>query len=90
MEHPHLKSFHFRVSFSRANIQINVAIVDLFFQKPSHPDQESDELKTCGCDKPTKERTSWKYHNLGRRFWNCHNSLTMSYLMGTTRTLLER
>ncbi|CAH1416731.1 unnamed protein product [Lactuca virosa] len=38
--------------------------------------RESDELKTCRCDKPTKERTSWKYHNLGRRFWNCRNSLT--------------
>nr|KAJ0189786.1 hypothetical protein LSAT_V11C800430340 [Lactuca sativa] len=31
---------------------------------------------TCGCEKPAKERTSWKHHNPGRRFWNYSNSLT--------------
>nr|KAJ0216972.1 hypothetical protein LSAT_V11C300143530 [Lactuca sativa] len=35
----------------------------------------SDNANMCGCDKPTKERTSWKYHNPGHRFWNCWNSL---------------
>nr|KAJ0227754.1 hypothetical protein LSAT_V11C100003240 [Lactuca sativa] len=40
--------------------------------------RESNELKTYGCDKLVKERTSWKYYNLGRRFWNCRNSLVES------------
>ncbi|CAH1416415.1 unnamed protein product [Lactuca virosa] len=36
---------------------------------------ELDELKACGCEKSAKERTSWKYHNPGRQFWNCCNNL---------------
>nr|KAJ0209741.1 hypothetical protein LSAT_V11C400183630 [Lactuca sativa] len=71
MEHPYIQSFPSLEQRSSISSSINPPIQIGNFR-------DSDDLKTCGCEKPAKERTSWKYHNPRRRFWNCRNSLVDS------------